>query len=103
MNCHGLVHVKLLVAQHLPCGAGSSLQASISLPPWNGRIRSSSVVAFQGTSKTGVCARWDTEIDAEGHTLNKDPSNEFNTCYSMVHSYNSEDTPIPAIKIELQT
>ena len=99
MNCHGLVHVRLLRAQRLSCSSGSMLQASISLPPWNGRIRSTSVTAFQGSSKSGVCARWDKDMSRESG--GEDIQEQSNSLFSMVHAYNSEDSPIPSIKIEL--
>ena len=114
MNCHGVLHVKLLRVQHLPCSADSSLQAIFSLPPWKGRIRSENVVTYKGPSKAGICARWDkakkkkyneTEKDEDLDPWMDNDENEGENemaCISMVHTYNSEDTPVPNISIELK-
>lgn len=118
MNCHGIVHVRLLRVQHLPCSKGSSLQATFSLPPWKGRIRSEKVVSYRGPSKAGICARWDvgTAIGKEDHVddskelldadfeLRDDDNNEQPrlSYTSMVHAYNNEETPVPTISIELK-
>ena len=59
MNRHGIIHVRLIRAQHLRCTDGSLLQANISLPPWKGRIRSEKVTVYHGPSSAGICARWD--------------------------------------------
>ena len=115
MNCHGVVHVKLLRVQHLPCSEDSSLQATFSLPPWKGRIRSEKVVTYKGPSSAGVCARWDkSSKEKKDHGTEKgeeaDPwmdndqhgEEDKMACISMVHTYNSEDTPVPNISIELK-
>ena len=115
MNCHGVVHVKLLRVQHLPCSEDSSLQATFSLLPWKGRIRSEKVVTYLGPSSAGVCARWDkSSKEKKDHGAEKgeeaepwmdnDQRGEEDkiACISMVHTYNSEDTPVPNILIELK-
>uniref|UniRef100_A0A7S4W2P0 C2 domain-containing protein n=1 Tax=Ditylum brightwellii TaxID=49249 RepID=A0A7S4W2P0_9STRA len=100
MNCHGVVHVRLFRAQRLPCPSGSTVHAAISLPPWKGRIRSSKIEASYGPSDAGVCLRWDhhgDSLDGSGHH----GRNEQTAQCSMVHAYNSEDTPVPSISIKL--
>ena len=124
LNCHGVVRVKLLRVQHLPVGAGNSLEAIISLPPWKGRIRSEKVLSYTGPSMAGICARWDDSQEKnenESQDIHVDDALEsfsqaeinkrsdqqsINSagvpCHSMVHTYNNEDTPIPEILIELK-
>ena len=85
MNCFGVVHVRVLRAQRLPCPVGSSVQAIVSLPPWKGRIRTRKTRAFAGSRRRGVSTDWS---DGE-------------TAISMVHAYSSEESPIPSIKIEI--
>lgn len=85
LNCYGVVHVRLLCAQRLPCPVGSSVQGILALPPWKGRVRTERTDAFVGPH--GVCVRWDQLHDA-GYC-------------SMVNSWNSVDNPIPTISIDL--
>lgn len=85
MNCFGIVHVRVLRAQRLPCPVGSSVQAIVSLPPWKGRIRTRKTRAFAGSRRRGVSTDWS---NAE-------------TTISMVHAYSSEESPIPSIKVEI--
>jgi len=117
-NRYGIVHVKLLRAQRLPCTSGASVNASLSLPPWKGRIRVSSRMAAEGPLGAGVCVRWDRPLNS---TLNGDSNHvdatskdggspppspgflEEPVSHSMVHAYNNEDTPIPRISLELST
>ena len=84
MNCLGVVHVRALAAQRLPCPVGSTVQMAVSLLPWNGKVRGEPAVTFRQNS---VCVKWDALNEATG-------------C-SMVHSWNSHDTPVPTIKMEL--
>ncbi|KAL3940120.1 MAG: hypothetical protein SGBAC_005281, partial [Bacillariaceae sp.] len=86
-NCFGVVHVHLLSAQRLPCPVGSSVSATVSLLPWRGKVRTSHTVAFSITVEHGVCVAWD-------------PTDNQGVC-SMVHAWNSEDSPVPDIKIDL--
>mmetsp|Transcript_9945 Transcript_9945/g.15275 ORF Transcript_9945/g.15275 Transcript_9945/m.15275 type:complete len:1481 (+) Transcript_9945:77-4519(+) len=85
-NCLGVVHVRFLAAQRLICPIGSTVQPVTSLKPWKGKVRGECTEAF-GSDKHGVCAKWDA-------------LNEASVC-SMVHAWNSDDTPIPIIKVEL--
>ena len=84
MNCLGVVHVRALAAQKLPCPIGSTVQLAVSLAPWKGKVRGEPTIAFE---HNGVCVKWDALDETIG-------------C-SMVHAWNSEDTPIPTIKLEL--
>ena len=94
MNCHGVIHVRLFVAQHLNCEPGTTILTTISLPPWNGCIRADSSKSYQGRSSynAGTCVRWRNNLGLDG--------NQF---YSMIHAYNNEDTPVPSISISLTT
>lgn len=85
MNCFGVVHVRILRAQRLPCPVGSSVQAIVSLPPWKGRIRTRKASAFAGSRRCGVCTDWSDDEEA----------------MSMVHAYSSEESPVPSIEIKI--
>lgn len=89
MNCLGVVHVRALAAQRLPCPVGSTVQLAVSLAPWKGKVKGETTVSFGGddVKNSGVCVKWDALNEGSG-------------C-SMVHSWNSEDTPIPVIKMDL--
>lgn len=87
LNCYGVVHVRLVGAQRLPCPLGSSIQGIVALPPWQGRVRTERTTAFLGPEQCGVCVRWDQLHDGG--------------CCSMVHAWNSLETPIPTVKIDL--
>ena len=95
MNCPGVVHVRLLRAQRLPCVIGSALQAIISLPPWKGRIRSKRALSYEGPEDADICARWDQVSNDE--TSCGDGTDKSGVCgvHSMLHAYNNEDTPTP--------
>jgi hypothetical protein len=85
MNCPGVVHVRLLRAQRLPCPVGSSVQAILSLPPWKGRIRLPKVKSFAGSRRSGVCTDWSDDDDP----------------VSMVHAYSSAESPVPSIRVRI--
>ncbi len=117
-NRYGIVHVKLLRAQRLPCTSGASVNASLSLPPWKGRIRISGRVTVEGPEGAGVCVRWDhplnNKLDGNSKHVETACKNggspplspgflEEPVSHSMVHAYNNEDTPIPTISLELST
>jgi len=106
MNCPGVVHVRLLRAQRLPCAPGAALQTTISLPPWKGRIRSKRVISYDGPDEAIICARWDQASNDEISITHKagDGIEETGVCavHSMLHAYNNEDTPIPSIRIEIK-
>jgi hypothetical protein len=87
LNCLGVVHVRLIAAQRLPCPVGSSVCCSVSLPPWRGRVRTQRTEAFLSSFDHGVCVSWDRT------------SNE-GVC-SMVNAWNSEESPVPDIKVDL--
>lgn len=57
-NSHGVVHVRLLRAKHLPCPVGSSVCAVVSLPPYKGRVRTKRKSAFSPSLDDGVCVQW---------------------------------------------
>ena len=101
MNCHGVVYVRLLRVQHLPCSKDSALQASFSLPPWKGRIRSEKAKAYRGPSKSGICARWDRKIEKVPSGDEEDSNDSAIPCISMVHTYNDNQSPVPVISIVL--
>jgi len=87
LNCHGVVHVRVLRAQRLPCSVGSVIQAAVSLKPWKGRVKSAKARSFAGPlESSGVCASWDED---------ESPS------ISVVHAYSSEDSPVPSLEIAL--
>ena len=85
LNCYGVVHVRLICAQRLPCPVGSSVQGIVALPPWKGRVKSEKTTAFLGPN--GVSVRWDQLQDAGYCT--------------MVNSWNSLDNPTPSIFINI--
>lgn len=101
MNCHGVVHVRVLRAQHLTCSVDSSLQVIYSLQPWNGRIRSERASSYKGPSEAGICARWDRPKNGKDNKVSID-NDDTNGTVSMVHAYNSEETPVPNILIQLK-
>ena len=102
MNCHGVVYVRLLRVQHLPCAENSALQAIYSLPPWKGRIRSEKVTTYQGPSQSGICARWDRNVEKGSKNDGDDMDENSNPCISMVHTYNDYQSPVPNISIVLK-
>eukprot|EP00536_Pseudo-nitzschia_multiseries_P006667 jgi/Psemu1/255572/estExt_Genewise1Plus.C_1450049 len=78
-NTHGVVHVRLLRARNLPCPVGSTVGATVSLPPYNGKVKNIRSKAFVGsTLDHGVCNR-----------------------LSMVNAWNGPDSPVPSIQIDL--
>lgn len=87
MNCTGVVYVHLLAAQRLPCPVGSSVCASVSLPPWQGRVRPKRTLAFSSSSSfdDGVCVSWKSK---DGFC-------------SMVNAWSSDDSQVPSIRVEL--
>lgn len=87
LNCLGVVHVRIIAAQRLPCPVGSSVSASVSLPPWQGRVRTKRTEAFLSSFDHGVCVLWDRT------------SND-GMC-SMINAWNSDESPVPEIKIDL--
>ena len=125
MNCRGVVQIRLLRAQRLPCSAGRSVRANITLPPWKGKVATEWTKAYLGPEGipadddvdhgfrdvgAGVCARWDEEDIVEpnkGDTgdefdeVSSDAQNAAAATYNMVHHYNDTDTPVPEISIEL--
>ena len=109
LNCYGIVHVRLLRAQRLPCEEQATINATLSLPPWKGRIRVPSRVAKRGPIGAGTCLRWDRTTDEKqgdgGEEEVESPpsaSEADDSCsFHMVHAYNNEDTPIPNISLEL--
>lgn len=102
MNCHGVVHVRLLRAQHMPCSSNTVIQAIIHLPPWNGKVRFKTETTYTGPSKAGICVRWDKKLLDHDDDLSLDEDDAQPPCISMVHAYNDEDTPIPNIVIEMK-
>jgi len=110
-NCYGIVHVRLLRAQRLPCDEHSTIYATLSLPPWKGRIRIPSREAKRGPTGAGICSRWDKSLHkkkedggvAEEGDSPLPPSTEVDdhSVYHMVHAYNNEDTPVPTVSLEL--
>ena len=86
-NRLGVVQVRILAAQRLPCPVGSSVQAIVALPPWKGRVRSERTTTFGAPLEHGVSARWDQLSEASG-------------C-AMVHAWNSSETPVPSITLDL--
>lgn len=87
LNCYGIVHVRILRAQRLPCSVGSLVQAVVSLKPWKGRIRTEKARSFSGQPpSSGVCAQWDEDETSP---------------ISMVHAYSSEESPVPSIHVAL--
>lgn len=113
-NCYGVVHVRLLRAQRLPCGNGISVYATLSLPPWKGKIRVPGRIAVDLSEAAGVCIRWDKpwsrnggdglnrqgNVKDEASPLEAD-GGEDSCFHSMVHAYNNEETPVPSILLEL--
>ena len=109
LNRYGFFHVRLLRAQRLPCACGSSINASISLKPWKGRVVIPTFITANGPEGAGVCLRWDKPLQQkqrrglgskdgskDGESRDVDPCS-----HSMVHAYNNEETPIPTILLEL--
>lgn len=109
LNCYGFIHVRLLRAQRLPCTSGSSITATLSLQPWKGRIRIPSHITAERPDGAGVCLRWDkpySDGKGGGSKRKRDGSKDGelqddNCSHSMVHAYNSEETPVPTILLEL--
>lgn len=87
LNCYGVVYVRLLCVQRLPCPVGSSVCAAVSLPPWQGRVRTHRTAAFLSSFDHGVCVRWDQNTNA-------------GFC-SMVNAWNSEESPVPSIRVDV--
>ena len=87
LNCYGVVHVRLICAQRLPCPVGSNVQGIVALPPWKGRVRTEQTTAFVGPGPNGVSVKWD-QLQDGGYC-------------TMVNSWNSLDNPTPCIFINL--
>jgi hypothetical protein len=94
MNCHGVFHIRLIRAQHLPCAPKTTIQTIISLPPWKGKIRSLSGQTYKGPSKAGTCFRWQSPT-VDPHLIEP-------PCFSMIHTYNNEETPVPSITVQIK-
>eukprot|EP00986_Skeletonema_menzelii_P013217 scaffold7559_cov137-Skeletonema_menzelii.AAC.1 len=109
LNCYGIVHVRLLRAQRLPCDAHATIHATLSLPPWKGRIRIPPRAAKRGPTGAGICSRWDKPIDKkedgvaveEGESPPSANDADDSCTFHMVHAYNNEDTPVPTVALEL--
>ena len=95
MNCHGVFHIRLIRSQHIPCTPKSTIQTIISLPPWKGKIKTQLGQTYKGPSKAGTCFRWD------GHSPMHGDSEDL-ACFSMIHTYNNEETPMPSIFIQVK-
>lgn len=120
-NAHGVVHIRLLRARNLPCPVGSSVGATISLPPYKGKVKSTRTKAFLGTSfDHGVCAMWgrerkqpnnkynynddddDDSVFDDGEDLeNENDDDDDDNLLSMVNAWNGPNSPVPSIKIDL--
>ncbi|KAL3925476.1 MAG: hypothetical protein SGILL_000393, partial [Bacillariaceae sp.] len=98
-NNHGVVHVRLVCAQRLPCPVGSSVCASVSLPPYKGRVKTRRKNAFLVSLDHGVCIQWNNPLDDE-NDFNYNENDDDGLC-SMVNGWSSQDSPIPYIKIDL--
>lgn len=85
-NCHGMVNLRLVRARRLSCSTGSFVQGNISLKPWKGKVRTTTTRTYAGSRGHGVCAVWD---DCEENHV------------SMIHSFSSDESPIPTIEIDL--
>ncbi len=109
LNRYGFIHVRLLRAQRLPCISGSIINATLSLQPWNGRIRIPAHIAIEGPVGAGVCLRWDRPSDKKrpggksGSSKDRESVDEEPGPHSMVHAYNNSDTPVPTIVLELRS
>ena len=123
MNRRGVVQIRLFRAQRLPCAAGRSVRANITLPPWRGKVTTEWTKAYLGPEGipadedhsfedvgAGVCARWDEEDIVEPNKegtgddfdeVSSDAQNAAVMTYNMVHHYNDTETPVPEISIEL--
>ena len=102
-NCYGIVHVRVLRAQRLPCSPGTSVVASLALPPWKGKIRIPAQAAFDGPDGADVCIRWDKptkKVTGRGSVVEDTDAQHF---HSMVHAYNNKETPIPIVSLVLST
>jgi C2 domain len=97
-NTHGVVHVRLLCAQRLPCPVGSSVCASVSLPPYKGRVKSKRKNAFLVSLDHGVCVQWNQIPKDHGNFIDQDDDDGL--C-SMVNGWSSKDSPVPSIRIDL--
>lgn len=95
MNCHGVFHIRLIRGQHFPCTPKSTIQTIISLPPWKGKIKAPSGQTYKGPSTAGTCFRWSNQ-----DSMNENA--EESTCFSMIHTYNNEQTPVPTIMIQVK-
>jgi len=107
-NAHGVVHVRLLRARNLPCPVGSNVGATVSLPPYKGKVKSTRVKAFLGPSfDHGVCVRWGKERrqpngNDDNNSLGDDDDFENDdNLLSMVNAWNGPNSPVPSIKIDL--
>ncbi len=109
LNRYGFFHVRLLRAQRLPCTSGSVINATLSLHPWNGRIRIPAHIAFKGPVGAGVCLRWDKPSDRKrpgsksGSSKDREETVDKEPVAMMVHAYNNPDTPVPAIFLALRS
>lgn len=95
INCHGVFHIQLIKAIRLPEALNSStatssfdIQAVLALNPWKGNVRSSKAEISTTTGGT-IRVDWNKQ----------EPQKSY--CYSMIHNFNNEETPIPQIVIDL--
>jgi hypothetical protein len=100
-NTHGVVHVRLLRAQRLPCPVGSSVCASMSLPPYKGRVKSRRKTAFLVSLDHGVCVEWNHPKDLDDQNVDNEKNGNDDGLCSMVNGWSSKDSPVPSIKIDL--
>jgi hypothetical protein len=95
-NSHGVVHVRMVCAQRLPCPVGSSVCASVALPPYKGRVKTRRKNAFLVSLEHGVCVQWTNPLDGNDYSTDDDDG----LC-SMVNGWSSKDSPVPSIRIDL--
>ena len=108
LNRYGFFHVRLIRAQRLPCTSGSVINATLSLQPWNGRIRIPAHITVNGPVGAGVCLRWDKSSHQKRPGSNSGSSKDRESIDKeavamMVHAYNNPETPVPAIFLELRS
>ena len=104
INCRGVVHVKVLKVKNLSpidCPVGSHICAQIVLLPWKGKIRTEQSIAFIRQRQRNLTIHHKNDSLYSQQSISAqwiEPK-----CYQLLHAYNSEDTPMPTLCIDIMS
>ena len=114
-NCHGILHVRMLQAKHLPCAPGSYVRAVLSLETWKGKILTKRVKTLSSKLQLKRLRQCSFTLEEMKHNLVNDMNHKTASVLQpfssliytknkildgqhqsdFLHAYNNKDTPIP--------